>query len=226
MNNSEANPNDRDATAMMNDALFVGGLAMAAEVTLTGLRGEADVDTLDVIASARSLRLLTDDAIARLVRRARTEHQSWAAIGTALGTSRQAAFERYATDTEREPSTEEHSVRLSVASAREVARSFLDGFVTREFATCRRLSDPQLARGLPEPVLATLLESVRQDLGEILEVQDSCITSYGSMQIVDTPVVFSRGTRMVRVVVNPLGLAGGFFLLASEVDRPVDDGDE
>ncbi|MGC9155379.1 MAG: hypothetical protein ACP5HZ_07005 [Ferrimicrobium sp.] len=224
MNNSEANPNDRDV--MMNDVLFVGGLAMAAEVTLAGLRGEAEVDTLDVIASARSLRLLTDDAIAKLVRRARMEHQSWAAIGTALGTSRQAAFERYATDAEREPSTEEHAVRLPVASARGVARTFLDAFFTREFKTCHMLSDPQLARGLPEPVLATLLESIRQDLGEILEVRESRITPYGSMQIVDTPVVLSRGTRIVRVVVNQLGLAGGFFLLASKVDRPVDEGDE
>lgn len=53
------------------------------------------VPTLTAVGTARTLSALADEALWELVRQARSEGHTWEQIGTVLGTTRQAAFQRF-----------------------------------------------------------------------------------------------------------------------------------
>ena len=60
---------------------------------------------MDAMAAARELSSITDVALRAAVDRARAAGQSWSRIGEVLGTTRQAAFQRFGRPVDPHPGT-------------------------------------------------------------------------------------------------------------------------
>ena len=56
------------------------------------------VETLTAVGTARTLSSIADEALWRLVEQARSEGYTWEQIGHVLGTTRQAAYQRFGRD--------------------------------------------------------------------------------------------------------------------------------
>lgn len=76
---------------------LVADLAKVGDLTRAELEDPAP-DPLHSLSTARELAALTDDALHALVAAARSRGVSWQGIGEALGTSRQAAYQRFGGD--------------------------------------------------------------------------------------------------------------------------------
>lgn len=164
-----------------------------------------DGDPLKALRAARSLRKVAEEAVTVLVVEARRSGVSWQAIGSALGVSRQAVFERYRASLEEAPCAPE--------AALERARALIDCFLGRRFGELRDLCDDRVRARLDEPMLASLRDTLEVLLGDPLALQDAESWSEGRYQVVDTRVAFARGVRTMRVTIDPSGLIAGFFLL-------------
>jgi hypothetical protein len=73
----------------------VAGIQRAAERLVAELSHPATASPLEALAAARELSGATDAALRAAVDRARSAGQSWSRIGDVLGTTRQAAFQRF-----------------------------------------------------------------------------------------------------------------------------------
>ena len=116
--------------------------------------GGGEGSPIAAIAAATSLGTVLDDIIGFLVRQARDEGRSWAAIGYALQVSRQAAFQRFGSRTgERLETTGE----LLLADAAERGVRALGQFLNGDFDALRAAFNERMTEACP----LGLLESVR-----------------------------------------------------------------
>lgn len=93
MSNEQQRIDPRDERAMLGKLLSAN-----AELVVGVLRpeeGKPGVPVLAALAATRNLSRLVDDILHTLARQAREESHTWAEIGDLLGTSRQAAFQRF-----------------------------------------------------------------------------------------------------------------------------------
>jgi hypothetical protein len=66
---------------------------------LRGGESHQSASVMAALTATRSLARLVEDVLHALVRQARAEGHTWAEIGELLGTSRQAAFQRFGSST-------------------------------------------------------------------------------------------------------------------------------
>ncbi|MBP2189983.1 hypothetical protein [Nocardia goodfellowii] len=84
-------PQDERATLGM---LLSANAELVVEV-LRPAEGDPKVPVLAALTATRNLSRLVDDILHTLARQAREEGHTWAELGDLLGTSRQAAFQRF-----------------------------------------------------------------------------------------------------------------------------------
>jgi hypothetical protein len=173
--------------------------------------GEGSV--IAALAAATSLGAVLDDVVVALVRQARSEGDSWAAIGYALQVSRQAAFQRFGSRTGE--ATEMGGEISADAPKRGVQalRQFLDG----EFEALRADFDQRMSEGCPVTLLDSVRSSLTGELGQVLEVGDPSVTSRSGYTVVDIPITYEKGQRKGRVALDPDARIAGFFVLMAEV---------
>lgn len=126
-------------------------------------------DLTHSLATARSLRQLTDEALASLVASARARGVAWQTIGDALGTSRQAAFQRFGTPVD--PRTGRIMERHSLPEADERAVRLLDRIAGHRWAEAAADFGPVLAENLGPQGLADAYARLIA-IGGVLETQD------------------------------------------------------
>lgn len=93
MSDEQQRVDPRDERAMLGKLLSAN-----AELVVGVLRpeeGRPSVPVLAALTATRNLSRLVDDILHTLARQAREEGHTWAEIGDLLGTSRQAAFQRF-----------------------------------------------------------------------------------------------------------------------------------
>ena len=141
---------------IVNDPLDASGGDVEREVLRLMLRTNAEllVDRLGhgptaaegsaiaALAAATSLGSVLDDVVVTLVREARSQANSWAAIGYALQVSRQAAFQRFASRIGESTEMGNETLIDAPTRALEALRQFLAG----EFEDLQAAFDQRIDR--------------------------------------------------------------------------------
>jgi hypothetical protein len=162
------------------------------------------------VAAARDLSAAADAALQAVVDRARASGLSWREIGDVLGTSRQAAFQRFGH--QGDPRSGEPMSRLVPAGAAERANQFLARFtagrwdeVLADFDDVMRgrHDADRLASGWAQ--LVGMFGSY-QAMGEVVPVQASQAT------LIDVVLYFEAGEAMVWVRFDRSGKVSGLRL--------------
>ena len=165
------------------------------------------------LAAATSLGSVLDDVVVSLVRQARAEASSWAAIGYALQVSRQAAFQRFGSRTGE--IAEMGSQAPPDASRRAVRslRQFLDG----EFEALRSDFNERMREACPVTLLKSVRSSLTREMGKVLELGTPSVTSRSGYTVVDIPIIYRKGQRKGRVALDADAHIAGFFVLTEGV---------
>lgn len=194
-------------------------LAAAAQ-RLAGLLDApaADVGTSDItlaaVTAALQVSRLADAALRRGVDRARAAGQTWQRIGDVLGTTRQAAFQRFghpidprtgaAMRTDTLPGAGEHAVALFAEWSQgrwERVRSDFDATMTQKLGA--------------DGVAAAWAQVVGM-VGAYEHMGEPFVRRQADHTVVDLPLEFEAGSMKGRVAYDGDGRVAGLFILMPE----------
>ena len=174
-------------------------------------------DMTHCLAAVRSLQSLTDEILARLVTAARGRGVTWQAIGDALGTSRQAAFQRFGNPTDpRTGKPMKKPTDSEFRTAVEKAEAFLDAIEKHEWQKAEELAGPRAGWQLDAERLADAWAQVIA-LGGELERRGTPtpLALSGGVVVVEEPLHMEAADLVARVSYNRDGDMVGLWFLPS-----------
>ncbi|MGA3215520.1 MAG: DUF3887 domain-containing protein [Acidimicrobiales bacterium] len=177
-------------------------------------QGDATSDegaVIAALAAATGLGSVLDDIVVALVRQARAEGRSWAAIGYALQVSRQAAFQRFGS---RAGDTLEVATAV-LADAPERAERALRHFLAGEFQALRADFNQRMTENCPVSLLESVRSHLTKELGEVRKIGMPSVTSRPGYSVADIPITYRKGERKGRIALDPDGRIAGFFVLGA-----------
>lgn len=166
---------------------------------------------LSTVRTAARLRTLADDALQHCVERARAAGHGWQEIGDTLGTSRQAAFQRFGKPVN--PRTgavmTDHLLPDAARRALEVLEAWQAG---RDDELLAQFDDTMRAQ-LPPERLAQTWPQLAGLVGAYESCGDPIVRPVGEYTAVDIPMEFEGGPMKGRVVFDQAGRICGLFVL-------------
>jgi hypothetical protein len=189
-----------------NAALIAAGLGAAPA-------GERP-PVLEALAAVRSAGVLLEDIARILVRQARAEGHTWAAVGDVLHVSRQAAFQKFGSEEDDEVTEVPAG---AIPGAAVSAAAVIADFAAGRWAEVRSGFDARMREACSAGLLSSLRSRLAAELGGLLRTRRPVVTVRGRYTVVDVPLVFERGVRKGRVTLNSDGQVAGFFVLVPEV---------
>ena len=134
-----------------------------AEAVAAVLRGSAGSDAyppLAALAATKTLSLVIEDTMRSLVAQARADGSTWQDVGDVLGTTRQAAYQRFGSTM-----TEEDLMDTPLQGADEKALDIIDRY-TKEDWSLREEFDANMTERLSDELLASGWSQVTAALGK------------------------------------------------------------
>jgi hypothetical protein len=189
---------------------------MAARISDTARRlaGElgqpAAGSELTAVAAARELAAAADAALQLAVDRARSAGQSWRGIGDVLGTTRQAAFQRFGRPVD--PRTGAPMNRVIVPGAAARAGAILTSMAAGQWEAARRDFGEVMLASLDAGRLADAWALTIGQVGHFERAGEPAATPVPGGTLVDTPLYFEAGERSLRVHFGPDGTVTGLFI--------------
>jgi hypothetical protein len=176
-------------------------------------------DALAAIDHALTLARRAEEGLAMTVARARESGHTWAEIGQILGTSRQAAFQRFGRPAD--PRTG-RPMEPVLPGARDRGRQLFGDLAAGRWAdVCAQFGDAVAAK-LDPPRLAAAWAQVVGMVGDYERHGEPSVYQAGDFTVVDIPLFFEAGERMGRVSYDRDGrVAGLFFLPRGLVDAGI-----
>lgn len=159
------------------------------------------------VAEARDRARDAEDALRGSVLRARAAGHTWQEIGLVLGTSRQAAFQRFG-----RPGTP-GTAADPLPDAPERAIALFAEVVADDWAAVRRRFDERLLAELPESRLAEVWASVTATVGRHERMGEPYVVPAGVFTVVNVPLYCEAGEVLGRVSFHRDGTVGGLFVL-------------
>lgn len=194
---------ERDAVDALADA--VRGLAERAS------RPADRALTLDLVARAVSVREHADAALAALVDAARDAGATWQEIGRTLGTSRQAAFQRFGHPVD--PRTGEPMDTTPLAGSGEQAIEIFGELAAARYDAVTARFDERMAEAIDAAGLAAVWAQVASTVGAFEGMGEPVSRRSGDLTVVDVPLAFEAGDLVGRVTLHPDRRVGGLFVL-------------
>lgn len=181
------------------------------------LRSDSDSEpsysVLAALAATRTLALVVEDTTRALAAQARAAGVTWQEIGNVLGTSRQAAFQRFGPYvTQGDTAEMEHAVE----DAGPRAVSTFTRWAERDWGLRSDFNDTMLER-LSEEMLASAWTQVTCALGGFVELGEPRQQLLGGNTVVDVPMTFEKGEMKGRVAYDQDGKVAGLFILNPDV---------
>lgn len=190
----------------------------ATPLALTGARRKDSIygvpaDPLATVAEALLAVRAAEARLRQAVEAARDSGRTWAEVGEVLGTTRQAAFQRFGRPVD--PRTGEPMNESVLPGAAERAVAIFVGLAEGDWDAVRRDFDAKVAQALPDgdavaaiwAALAGRLGRYEQRMGEPFAHQ------LGDYTVVDIPLEFEVGEQIGRVSFNRDGTVAGLFVL-------------
>ena len=168
---------------------------------------------LAAIGQAQALARSAEEELAMSVSRARESGHTWAEIGQVLGTSRQAAFQRFGRPAD--PRTGQPMAPV-VPGARELAGQLFGDLVAGRWAAVCAQFGPAVAARLDPAGLAAAWAQVIGMAGEFERQGEPSAARAGDYTVVDVPLFFEAGERTGRVSYDQEARVAGLFFLPIE----------
>lgn len=172
---------------------------------------------IPALAAARALDGVIDDIVEILVCQARSEGQSWAAIGHALQVTRQAAFQRFGSRSGDAPLVADEIVADAPGRAIRAVRRFLAG----ELDDLREEFDQRMTKGCSVGLLDSVRSRLTEELGSVADLGAASISSRFGYLVADIAIFYERGERKARIALDHDGRIAGFFVLDSNIPREI-----
>jgi hypothetical protein len=173
-----------------------------------------DPDPLTAVASARDLAAAVDGALRAAVTRARQSGRTWQTIGDLLGTSRQAAFQRFGRPID--PRTGAPMERTVLSGAAEHAVGLLVDLMAGRYEDVRHDFDDAMLTAMDDDHLADTTTRVAAMVGAFEGMGEPFTRAHGDYTVVDVPLRFEAGEMTGRVSYHADGAVAGLFVLRPE----------
>jgi len=193
-------------------------LAQNAALVTAGLGAAPGVErppVLEALAAARSTGLVLEDIVRILVRQARAQGHTWAAVGDTLHVTRQAAYQKFGSDEDQGDGVTEVPAG-AIADAAQTAAAVIADFAARRWPEMRERFDARMRGACSAGLLDSVRSRLAAELGELLRTRRPVVTVRGRYTVVDVPLVLERGVRKGRVTLAGDGQVAGFFVLVPE----------
>lgn len=168
---------------------------------------------LDAVAAARRLAELADRLLRESVERARRAGHTWQDVGTVLGTTRQAAFQRFGRTVDPRTGAPMAPVR---PGAVEHAVALVDAVVDGRWADACADFDPRVREHLSPDGLAAAWAQTAGLVGGYEGRGEPYALRAGDYTVVNVPLRFEAGDRVARISYDDDGRVAGLFLLPSD----------
>jgi hypothetical protein len=209
------NPGGSSASSLAPAPYVNGGLTSQSRQSIVdSVPGEPSA--LAAIGRAQVRAQSAEEELAMSVTQARESGHTWAEIGQVLGTSRQAAFQRFGRPAD--PRTG-RPMEPAVPGAGDLAGQLFDDLTAGHWAAVCARFGPAVAAQLDPPGLAAAWAQVIGMIGQYERRGTPSVYQAGDHTIVDLPLFFEAGERMGRVSYDrDTRVAGLFFLPRGLVD--------
>jgi hypothetical protein len=182
---------------------------------------DAKSQALTLITQGLSLTEQAESVVASAVAAARDVGCTWQDIGNLLGTTRQAAFQRFGRPID--PRTGTSMVRTPAPHPDRNALGLLAALTEGNWHQVTESFNDTMTQGLPATMLADNWASLIAQFGQYESHQTPTVRQHGRHTVVDVPVAFEAGDIVMRVSYEPEGCTAGLFFL--NPDQPSADRD-
>jgi hypothetical protein len=184
---------------------------LAAQGFLEQWASAGAASPLDAIALVQGAARAVDDGMQRAVQRARQAGHTWAEVGQVLGTTRQAAFQRFGRPADSPAGLPPARPVLPGAAERGCAL-FADMAAGRWADVCRDF-DEAVASKLDADGVAARWARLTAMIGRLEERGEPVAYQLQDITVVDVRLEFEAGERTGRVSYRRDGKVAGLFLL-------------
>jgi hypothetical protein len=188
------------------------GARAAREYLQELLSSEVAATPLDAIAIAQGAMAGVEEGLRAAVERARASGHTWAEVGQVLGTTRQAAFQRFRRPTD--PRTGRPMADPLPGAGEAAVRTFSNLAEGRWRAACRDFGK-ELAARLDPDGLAAVWARLAGMVGRFERMGAPVVYQAGDLTVVDVPRSFEAGERTGRISYDRDGKVAGLFFLPS-----------
>lgn len=190
----------------------VRALAEAATALADAAAGTNDrARSLELVAGAVDAGRRAEAALAALVDAARDAGATWQDIGRTLGTSRQAAFQRFGHPVD--PRTGEPMDATPLTGAEELAAEIFGELTSARFDAVTARFDERMADALDAAGLGDVWAQVAGAVGAFESAGEPSARRLGDLTVVDVPLHFEAGDMVGRVSLHADRRVGGLFVL-------------
>jgi hypothetical protein len=169
-------------------------------------------DPLASVDSARALTRAAEDALRASVDRARAAGHTWQEIGDLLGTSRQAAFQRFGRPIDPRTGKPMAQTQPLPGAADRAIALFVD-YVAADYDAVSRDFDDTMRKEVPIDKLAAVHAHVTGMVGAYEGMGEPLTRVIGDHTVVDIPLRFEAGDMRGRVTYSADGTIAGLWLL-------------
>jgi Protein of unknown function (DUF3887) len=199
------------------DALSAGGpptltrVVSAARLALVDVPEDAALTSLTTVAVIRSLARVVEDGMREAVQQARQAGHTWAEIGELLGTTRQAAFQRFGRPLD--PRTGVPMAEEILPGAAGRAAGLLADVAEQHWEQATSGFSARMAKALDARGLAAAWAHVIGMAGEYQGMGEPVAHQAGDYTVVDVPLRFEAAALTGRVSYDRAGQVAGLYFL-------------
>jgi len=183
----------------------------AAALSLLERPPGGTLSALEAIAFARGAAGAVEEGMRVVVQRAREAGHTWEEVGQVLGTTRQAAFQRFGRPAD--PRTGQPMALSMLPGAAERGAALLADLAALRWAEARRDFGERIAGKLDVDGLATIWARLAGMFGQFEGMGEPVAFQAGDHTVVDVPLSFEAGERTGRVSYDRGGKVTGLFFL-------------
>jgi hypothetical protein len=169
------------------------------------------LDALDAIAFVQGAASAIDEGMRAAVQRARDAGHTWAEIGQVLGTTRQAAFQRFGRPTD--PRTGQPMVLSMLPGAADRGAALFADLAAGRWADACRDFGERMASKLDADRLAASWARLAGMIGQLEEMGKPTAFQAADVTVVEVPLYFEAGERTGRVTYDRGGKVVGLFFV-------------
>jgi hypothetical protein len=181
----------------------------AARVALDHVPPDDTLTPLRAIAVIRSLARVVEDAMREAVQAARQAGHTWAELGDLLGTTRQAAFQRFGRPLD--PRTGAPMADAILPGATERAASLIADVAEQRWEQAQAGFDQRMSAALSAEALAAAWAQVIGTAGAYQGMGEPVAHQAGDYTVVDVPLHFEAAELNGRVSFSGTGQVAGLF---------------
>jgi hypothetical protein len=199
-----------DVVPNETDGDVLAASAAAGRAGVRNLLEQPQASPLAAIAFAQGAESAIDAGLQAAVQRAREAGHTWADIGKVLGSSRQAAFQRFARPAD--PRTGAPMADSVLPGAADRGMVLIANLAAGRWADAHR-DFGENARKFDAGRLATAWARLAGQIGRLEQVGRPVVYQAGDLTVADIPLSFEAGQRTARIAFDRQGQVAGLHFL-------------